>query len=520
MPGPAPASVCPAADTFPGAGALSLLATLVLRWTLALHSYSGEKKPPMHGDYEAQRHWMELTHHLPVEEWYFNTTHNDLLYWGLDYPPLTAYHSKLCGYVASRIDERFVALGLSRGFESYAHKLFMRWTVIISDLLVLIPAVWFYFAKKPWLPESASLIWIFLVTSHPGLLLIDHGHFQYNGVSLGLTIAAVAALHKGRNLLSSVLFVLSLSFKQMSLYHALPFFFYLLGDSFRGGIMKGIPRVAAIGLVVVLTFAFVWLPFWTQLAQFKQVFVRLFPLARGVFEDKVSNVWCAVNVVIKLRNLFSNEEMAMVCVGSTLIAVLPSCLDLLFRPNQKKFVYSLVNSALAFFLFSFQVHEKSILLAAIPVALLLPSDPFMSMWFTAISSFSMLPLLLKDGLLIPTVALSILHVIATTLMVDVFPTDNQNLSKSGNQSVTNFWWWAVFYVSMGGCAVLTYVNVFVKPPHHLPDLFPLLTSVYSCVHFLMFLLYFNYKQFLLEGVGAITKIESNKEKGVWKCMIR
>jgi len=47
----------------------------------------------MHGDFEAQRHWMEITNHLPVSFWYFY----DLQYWGLDYPPLTAYHSWIAG---------------------------------------------------------------------------------------------------------------------------------------------------------------------------------------------------------------------------------------------------------------------------------------------------------------------------------------------------------------------------------------------------------------------------------------
>lgn len=47
----------------------------------------------MFGDYEAQRHWMELTIHLPIRQWYTY----DLQYWGLDYPPLTAYVSWLCG---------------------------------------------------------------------------------------------------------------------------------------------------------------------------------------------------------------------------------------------------------------------------------------------------------------------------------------------------------------------------------------------------------------------------------------
>lgn len=53
----------------------------------------------MHGDFEAQRHWMEITSHLPMAQWYTY----DLQYWGLDYPPLTAYHSWLLGkmYVAT-----------------------------------------------------------------------------------------------------------------------------------------------------------------------------------------------------------------------------------------------------------------------------------------------------------------------------------------------------------------------------------------------------------------------------------
>ena len=53
--------------------------------------------PPMYGDFEAQRHWMEITVNLPTREWYNQTKDNDLQYWGLDYPPLTAYHSLICG---------------------------------------------------------------------------------------------------------------------------------------------------------------------------------------------------------------------------------------------------------------------------------------------------------------------------------------------------------------------------------------------------------------------------------------
>lgn len=33
-------------------------------------SVTGAGIAPMYGDYEAQRHWMELSTHLPVSEWY------------------------------------------------------------------------------------------------------------------------------------------------------------------------------------------------------------------------------------------------------------------------------------------------------------------------------------------------------------------------------------------------------------------------------------------------------------------
>jgi len=72
---------------------LILMSVGLFRWTAGFWGYSGFRTPPMHGDFEAQRHWMEITTHLPISQWYFY----DLEYWGLDYPPLTAYHSWLLG---------------------------------------------------------------------------------------------------------------------------------------------------------------------------------------------------------------------------------------------------------------------------------------------------------------------------------------------------------------------------------------------------------------------------------------
>jgi alpha-1,3-glucosyltransferase len=69
------------------------MVTTLFRWAIGFWPYSGYEAPPMHGDFEAQRHWMELTIHLSPLQWYFY----DLQWWGLDYPPLTAYHSWILG---------------------------------------------------------------------------------------------------------------------------------------------------------------------------------------------------------------------------------------------------------------------------------------------------------------------------------------------------------------------------------------------------------------------------------------
>ena len=74
---------------------------------------------------------------------------------------------------------------------------------------------------------------LFLLVLHPSLMLIDHGHFQYNAVMLGLTLLSVTACLRGSYLVGSVFFVLALAFKQMALYFALPIFVFLLARCFR-----------------------------------------------------------------------------------------------------------------------------------------------------------------------------------------------------------------------------------------------------------------------------------------------
>lgn len=39
-----------------------------IRALVARHPHSGQNSPPMYGDYEAQRHWQEITVNLPMRQ--------------------------------------------------------------------------------------------------------------------------------------------------------------------------------------------------------------------------------------------------------------------------------------------------------------------------------------------------------------------------------------------------------------------------------------------------------------------
>lgn len=517
-----------------------VLLAVLLRACTTLHPYSGAASPPMYGDYEAQRHWMEITTNLPINDWYKNTTENDLNYWGLDYPPLTAYHMYLCGTIAAILNQNYTELHESRGYESDDHQLFMRYTVFITDLIIYIPAlIIFYFLvpngkktnktdKKP-LPRGLSTI---LGLLYPGIILIDHGHFQYNCVSLGFCVLAVICLLKKKNLASSIIFCLALNYKQMELYHALPFFLYLLSTCVpKPGqlALSGLIRLIKIGLTVLSVFALIWSPFLWSLDDSIAVLHRLFPVKRGVFEDKVSNLWCVLNIFYKLKQKFTDEEMMRTCLFATLSAIFPSSIDLFLRPNLDKFVLSLINSSLAFFLFSFQVHEKTILLVAIPVLLYFPRSPFVCFWFLSMSVVSMTPLLHKDGLMLATFALMVFYATSFRCIIEHFYRDSLNMTDGfteyyrslvhvlldieykkasqleilkvtyrqalkNKEGLKKLIFHIVMAASLTGCVVLVAAMLIFSAPSRYPDLFPLLISVYCALHFFGFFLYFNAEQ--------------------------
>uniref|UniRef100_A0A8C7AU99 Alpha-1,3-glucosyltransferase n=1 Tax=Neovison vison TaxID=452646 RepID=A0A8C7AU99_NEOVI len=483
--------------------AVVVLLGLTVRWTVSLNSYSGAGKPPMFGDYEAQRHWQEITFNLPVKQWYFNSSDNNLQYWGLDYPPLTAYHSLLCAYVAKFINPDWIALHSSRGYESQAHKLFMRTTVLIADLLIYIPAVILYCCCLKEISTKKKIANVLCILLYPGLILIDYGHFQYPLLTVYFEIWAYLGTKCGWWLWGFLSFCVLGNSVFSSMIFSLYFFLSLLDRSFKKKVW-GYQFVLLIKLscTVVASFILCWLPFFTEREQTLQVLRRLFPVDRGLFEDKVANIWCSFSIFLKIKDILPRHIQIIISFCFTFLSLLPACIKLTLKPSPRGFRFTLVSCALSFFLFSFQVHEKSILLVSLPVCLVLSEIPFMSTWFLLVSTFSMLPLLLKDELLIPSVVTTMAFFIACATSFSIFEkTSEEELQlKSFSISVRKYLpcftflpriIQYLFLTSVITMVLLTLITVTLEPPQKLPDLFSVLVCFLSCLNFLFFLVYFN-----------------------------
>ncbi len=500
----------------------------------------------MFGDFEAQRHWLEVTFNLRIGDWYRQTKENDLLYWGLDYPPLTAYVSLFFAWIANISGHpEIITWGASIGKEDTVTRLFMRSTVIVCDIFVYIPSMImaarliiqemkkFKTGKSPTYPQAKEKLadplaksqedentigeCIFVVSCLvcPGLLLIDHGHFQYNGVCIGLAMAGVSCIctmdlkssQLFSDILGSILFCLSLNFKQMALYYSPVFFFVLLYRcSQQNTWLRKINYLLVIGATVLLSFGLLWFPFCafhpgseTCLSSLLHVLQRQFPFNRGIFEDKVANVWYAVSVIVDIRQHFSMSTLVRMSLVGTLTFLSPLCVFLCTRPiSVVRFVLTLMISSITFFLFSFQVHEKSILLSAVPATLLLCYDWDLICWFQILSIFTMYPLLKRDNLHIPVMACTMLY-IAIAGIYRIICQQNENAitsrnysvdAKSGTHPIVRSLMQHVITLSYCGMFLLLLCELTIVPPPRYPDLYPALFSIFGAGNFIVLYIYF------------------------------
>ncbi|KAI9798400.1 MAG: Glucosyltransferase-like protein [Piccolia ochrophora] len=517
-----PATLPLAAFLWPAKGSTSqwlvlplvLIAAGLFRWAVSLWPYSGYKTPPMHGDFEAQRHWMEITAHLPMIQWYFY----DLEWWGLDYPPLTAYHSWALGKFGSFLNASWFALDTSRALDDDDLKVYMRATVLVSEYLVYMPSLVILvrrLVRTQGVQTWQGTLALVAILMQPATMLIDHGHFQYNTVMLGFFLACLSNVLAERYLWACVFFVAALGFKQMALYYAPAigviliaacfrpkvniillfgmafvttlsfaalFAPFILAGLWRGAVLDGKGRPLPLALSISPTIPYISLDastwYYAPMQQLFQSIYRIFPFSRGIFEDKVANLWCALNVIVKLRQ-YPPLLLQRLSLVATLAAITPPCAILLMKPHNDAIPYGIAATAWGFFLCSFQVHEKSVLLPLLPMTLVLAHRAGFSVsirawigWANILGAWTCFPLLKRDQLRVPYAVLTLVWAYLLALPPASFSAYlGRGASREDGLATTTKLVHLSFYALMAAWHV---GEALVDPPAGKPDLWVVL----------------------------------------------
>jgi alpha-1,3-glucosyltransferase len=254
-------------------------------------------------------------------------------------------------------------------------------------------------------------------------------------------------------------------------------------------------RLAITTLLTLFILFAPFLPPFSPLSAVLHPIQRIFPFGRGLFEDKVSNFWCASNVVFKWKNVFSRSLLVKFSTLFTAVGFAPGVVVLLQNgytnrltasdtntvqkptPMLPLLVYVMLTASSSFFLFSFQVHEKSILLPLLPMTLLMSaSGPESSSfrWGVLMNNsavFSMWPLLKRDGL-------GIQYFVLLLLWNRLIGYNPFKLPKLNLVQLASF----TFYISI---MVLHLLEILVTPPARYPDLFVVLNVLVTTPVFVL-----------------------------------
>ncbi|EFX04366.1 dolichyl glycosyltransferase [Grosmannia clavigera kw1407] len=353
-------------------------------------------------DFEVHRNWLAITHSLPIWDWYYEKATSE---WTLDYPPFFAYFEWIMSQVAALADPLMLHV-YNLNYDSWQTVYFQRSSVIVTELfLVFALQKYVDSCHGPAAKRAAQAAAISILLS-PGLLIIDHIHFQYNGFLYGVLIYSLVLAKKKTTLLGSgLVFASLLCLKHIYAYLAPAYIVFLLRtyclspkSIFRIQWLNCVKLGSGISAIVGVAFG----PFALR-EQIPQILGRLFPFARGLCHAYwAPNVWAiysfADRLLIPLAPRLGWELRADALnsvtrglVGDTTFAVLPDVsprmcfiltvlfqvmplLKLFLQPTWDNFVGALTLCGYASFLFGWHVHEKAILLVIIPFSLLALKD--------------------------------------------------------------------------------------------------------------------------------------------------
>jgi alpha-1,3-glucosyltransferase len=378
-------------------------------------------------DFDVHRNWLAITNKLPLSEWYIENTSQ----WTLDYPPFFAYFEWLMSQVIPRIVRDDGCLDIvEKGIYGMPTIYFQRFTVIVSEVVLFLSLQWYIDtsgtrsgAKRAYVAASSLVL-------SPGLLLIDHIHFQYNGMMYGFLVLAINCARLEKYLLCGFWFSVLLCFKHIYLYLAPAVFVFLLRvycldlkfDRKKNFIVNVLGWVKwkslfKLGSIVIGVFSLAFGPFVYH-DVIPQLVARLFPFSRGLTHAYwAPNMWAIYSFIDRvliqvyqrvpfcqypLQKIFHFDPILLSdsklintatrgIVGDIEFLVLPTItpqltffltlfyqimalIPLFLQPNFKRFIGALTLCGYASFLFGWHVHEKAILIVIFPITFLVSRD--------------------------------------------------------------------------------------------------------------------------------------------------
>ncbi|KAH8924835.1 glycosyltransferase family 57 protein [Atractiella rhizophila] len=354
-------------------------------------------------DFEVHRNWLAITHSLPLSKWYFDTTSE----WTLDYPPFFAYFEWTLSKLAYIFDPEIVRLD-NLNYQAWSVVAFQRSTVIVSELVLGTALLRWY--RTTDIEKKSAFLMASAMFLHPGLLIVDHIHFQYNGFLLGILFWSLLFIRDGHIILGAMTFSSLLMFKHLYIFLAPPFFTYLLRTyCLSPSLVFQPPKFLTLAVSVLSIFTLALAPFLLSSSEpvdmIRQIIARLFPFQRGVNHAYWAGNWWALytladRVMVKYLRykglevdeaVLSSATKGMVqdttfgvlptptagmCMGIILSLNLVYSTQLWLSPTYKNFIKHVSLSAMTSFFFGWHVHEKAALHFLLPMTLVALEDVY------------------------------------------------------------------------------------------------------------------------------------------------
>lgn len=378
-------------------------------------------------DFDVHRNWLAITHNLPVAKWYVESTSQ----WTLDYPPFFAYFEWIMAKLVPKFVQADGCLSIvEKGIYGLPTIYFQRISVIVSELALFASLQWCVNTQRSLRETTRAYVVALSLVLSPGLLIVDHIHFQYNGLLYGMLVLMINCARLQKYLWCGFWFAVLLCFKHIYLYLAPAVFVFLLRahclnvayDPRRSFLHNAVSFVkwrnlfqlsaVVLGVFTVAFGPFVYYHVVPDLAS------RLFPFNRGLTHAYwAPNFWAVYSFAdrlliqvyqripiarVPLRKIFHFNASALLkksllgsstrgIVGDVEFHILPaitphltfmltlfyqlmSLIPLFLHPTFERFVGALTLCGYASFLFGWHVHEKAVLIVIFPISFLVPRD--------------------------------------------------------------------------------------------------------------------------------------------------